>query len=142
MNYQASARPTTDRARGRGYVWSAIGVCILAIVLVVVQYALKVFREPWYVPAFTTIAALMVLVALSRRRTVTRVFLFVLITALAAFQWYFIVSLSRLPTYEGPAKMAQQVPAFQTTRADGGAFTDQDLADGTPTVLTFFRGRW
>lgn len=142
MNYQAATSSVPDRARGRSYIWAGIGVCVLAIVLVVVQYALKRFKDPWYVPMLTSLGALMLLAALSRRRTATRVILFVLILALAGFEWYVMIHLSKLPTYAGPARVAQRIPAFQTTLADGRTFTDQDLADGTPTVLTFFRGRW
>jgi hypothetical protein len=69
--------------------------------------------------------------------------LFVLLFGgLAAMQWLFLVSLSRLPIYDGPARGGQQMPAFQTARANGQPFTHQDLQDGTPTVLVFFRGRW
>ncbi|MCI0681636.1 MAG: hypothetical protein L0Y71_06000 [Gemmataceae bacterium] len=142
MNYQATMTPTADRARGRGFIWAGIGACVLAIGLVVAQYALQHFVVPWYLPALTTLGALMLLVAVGKRGSVTRFILLVLMVALAGFQWYFLIVLSRLPDYEGPARVAQRIPAFQTTRADGQSFSDADLADGTPTVLTFFRGRW
>lgn len=141
MNYQTTIS-STDVARGRGYVWAGLGVCVLALVLVGVQYALKQFVVPWYLPVLSTLGVLMLLVAVSRRRSVTRIMLLVLLGALTGFEWYFLISFSKLPSYEGPAQIAQRIPEFETTLADGRTFTDQDLADGTPTVLTFFRGRW
>jgi hypothetical protein len=47
-----------------------------------------------------------------------------------------------LPKYNGPARVGTHIPPFTTTFADGRAFTDKDLEEGTPTVLVFFRGRW
>ena len=50
--------------------------------------------------------------------------------------------MTKLPDYAGPAQAGAKLPAFRTTLADGQAFTEQDLEDGTFRVLTFFRGRW
>src|SRR4029079_11053980 len=97
---------------------------------------------PWQIPAVTTIGALLLVLSISHRRSVTRILAFVVIAALAGVEWFFMISLSRLPDYTGPARAGVEIPAFQTTLADGRSFTDRDLHDGTASVLTFFRGRW
>ncbi len=136
------ASSVIDRSRGRGYLWTGIVLAILAIVLGVVQYAFKLLVVPWQVPIVTTLGVLLLCVSASRRRTVTRILVLVLITALAGLEWFFVVSMSRLPAYQGPAHAGLKIPAFQTTLADGRPFTDKDLQDGRPSVMTFFRGRW
>ena len=64
-----------------------------------------------------------------------------LVAAFAGFQWYFLVSLMKLPDYAGPAQAGKQFPAFAATLADGRPFTDADLRDGAARH-GFFRGRW
>ena len=134
--------PVIERSRGRGYLWLGIILAILAIVLGVAQYSFALLVVPWQVPIVTTLGVMLLLVSISRRRTVTRIIVLVLITALAGLEWYFLLSFSRLPNYRGPAQAGVKLPAFQTTLADGRTFTDKDLQDGTPRVMTFFRGRW
>jgi hypothetical protein len=132
-----------NRASGRGYLWGGIGLGVLAIVLGIAHYAFKLIDlAPWQVPIVTTLGALLLLVSLSQRRTVTRFLVLVLILALAGFEWFFLLSLSKLPEYEGPGQSGLMMPTFQTARADGRPFSDQDLKDGSPHILTFFRGRW
>jgi hypothetical protein len=130
-------------AAGRGYLWGGLFLAVLAIALCVVQFmALRRLVVPWHLPALTTLGAVLLLVALTRRRSVTRIVAFVLIVALAAFEWHFLLNLTTLPGYTGPAQTGQPLPAFQTRLADGSSFSDSDLRDGVPTVMVFFRGRW
>jgi hypothetical protein len=133
---------TTNRAHGRALFWLGIGVSLLGIVAVVTQYNLKNLMVPWYLPALGTLGALLLLGAVARRPSIVRIVVLGLLAALAGFEWYFLVSASRLPAYEGPAQAGQTFPAFATTLADGRPFTEKDLQGGTPTVLVFFRGRW
>jgi hypothetical protein len=143
MATETTTRTAEDRSLGRGNLWAGIGVCVLAFALVAVQYAaLKLLIEPWYFPALTTLGLLLVVLSLAKRRSVTRFIMLVLVAALAGFQWFFLISIAKLPTYAGPATAGAKMPAFQTAFADGRPFTDKDLQDGMPTVLTFFRGRW
>jgi hypothetical protein len=143
MATETTTRTAEDRSLGRGNLWAGIGVCVLAIALVAVQYAaLKLLIAPWYVPALTTLGLLLVVLSLAKRRSVTRFIVLVVVAALAGFWWYFMVAVAKLPNYEGPATAGAKMPTFQTAFADGRPFTDKDLQDGTPTVLTFFRGRW
>lgn len=144
MATETTTRTAEDRSLGRGNLWAGIGLCVLAFALVAVQIAaLKLLTfVPWYFPALTTLGFLLVVLSLAKRASVTRFIVLLLVGALASFQWFFLVSLAKLPDYTGPATAGAKVPAFQTAFADGKPFTDKDLQDGRPTVLTFFRGRW
>jgi hypothetical protein len=131
-----------ERSSGRVAFWVGIVLCLLGVALCVLQFRLKHLFDPWELPALTTLGALLVLFSLTRRRTLVRSIALVVLFALAAFEWYFLVVLAKLPEYEGPAQPGTMIPTFQTTRADGKPFTEKDLQDGTPSVLLFFRGRW
>jgi hypothetical protein len=131
-----------EPARGRGYLWAGIALCLLGPALVVAQFSLKVLIVPWYSPALATLGAVLLLAALARRRSFTRALVFLLIVAFAGLQWYFLAVPMKLPDYTGPARAGTPIPAFQTAFADGRAFTDADLRDGSRNVLIFFRGRW
>ncbi|HYV35123.1 MAG TPA: hypothetical protein VE988_05430 [Gemmataceae bacterium] len=133
---------TVPKSKGRGLYWLGIGACLLGIALMIGQYAMHVLIVPWYLPAFTTLGAVLLLLSWRQRTSITRIVTFGLITTLAAFQWFFFISLTQLPVYQGPAQAGKVIPAFTTTLASGGTFTDKTLQDGTPTVLVFFRGRW
>ena len=142
MNMLMTPAAVQKRSRGRAYFWAGIGVCLLGIVLMVVQYSLKQLFVPWYVAVAATLGVLLQLCALARRRSIVRVIVLLLITALAGFEWLFLVSLSKLPAYEGPAQVGRPLPAFRTTLADGSQITEKDLQQGKPSVLVFFRGHW
>jgi hypothetical protein len=138
-NAPAGPRPASSRA----LLWAGFLLSLIAIGLCVAQYALvRSTITPWYLPALTTLAALVILAAVRRRRSIGSLIALVVITALAAFEWFFLAGLSRLPAYHGPVAVGQPMPAFETRLADGRPFTQRDLADGRPSVMTFFRGRW
>jgi hypothetical protein len=135
--------PATERSRGRGLLWAGLGIAVLAVALFFAQFMLlKRAFTPWYLPALTTVAALAVLVSVGRRGTVVRILMLLLIAGLAGLEWYFVAAIAKLPSYSGPAQAGKAFPAFETTLADGRSFTHKDLQDGTPSVMTFFRGRW
>ena len=49
--------PAQSRARGRGYLWAGIGLCLLGLAINFVQFfALKKFFVPWYMPVMATLA--------------------------------------------------------------------------------------
>ena len=131
-----------ERSVGRGYFWAGVGACLLGLALAVLQFSLKQLFVPWYTPALATLGAFLLLVAVTRRLSVLRIVTLLLVTALAAFQWFFLVSLVKLPAYEGPAQAGRPLPAFRSVLADGRSFTEEDLRDGSRRVLVFFRGRW
>src|SRR2546430_14179579 len=126
MSTHLANSPVQERSAGRGYLWLGIGLSVLGVALVVLQYSLHQLIIPWYMPALTTLGVLLLLGSLARRRSVTRIVALVLIFALAGFQW-FILLYSKLPSYEGPARTGLTMPVFQTALADGRSFTDKDL---------------
>lgn len=142
MTNLAAAGPTTERSHGRGYLWAGIGLALLGIVLGVVQYSLKQLIVPWYAAVLASLGVLLLLVSLGKRRSLVRFLVLGLVVALAGFEWVFLLSLSKIPAYQGPAWAGEKLPAFQTTLADGSSFTEKDLERGTPSVLVFFRGHW
>ena len=131
-----------QRSRGRAYLWAGLTACLLGLALPVVQFSLKHLFVPWYAPALATLGAVLLLVAVARRRTLLRVVALVLLVAVAGAEWFFWGSLIRLPDYEGPARPGQPFPAFRSALADGRAFADADLRDGSRRAMVFFRGRW
>jgi hypothetical protein len=131
-----------QRSRGRFCFWAGIGACLIGMALAVVQFSLKHLAVPWYSPILATVGAFLLLVAVARRRTLARLMALVLIAGFAGLQWYFLVAVLKLPSYEGPARAGQHLPPFRSTLADGRSFTDEDLRDGSRRVLVFFRGRW
>jgi hypothetical protein len=131
------------RSRGRAYLWAGVLAGLLGPALVVAQFQLlKHLAMPWYSPILATLGALLLVVALARRRSIPRVIAFVLVAAFAGLQWYLLAVLMKLPAYEGPARAGEPIPAFRTTLADGRPFTEEDLRDRSRHVMTFFRGRW
>lgn len=142
MTTFATNLSTTQVSSGKSYFWAGIGLCLLGLLLAAIQFALKFLVVPWYSPTLATLGAVLLLVAVLRRRNIARVLLLVLVGVFAGFQWFFLVSLMKLPEYEGPAQAGKQLPSFRATFADGRPFTDADLRDGTRHVLAFFRGRW
>jgi hypothetical protein len=130
------------RSRGRAYLWAGLVACLLGIALAVVQLNLKILFTPWYTPILATVGVLLVLVSLMQRRSIPRVLTFLLVLALAGFEWFVLGLQVKLPAYEGPARAGARLPAFASTLADGSPFTDGDLRDGSRRALVFFRGRW
>jgi hypothetical protein len=130
-----------EKSRGRWLFWAGILLCPLAIALTFVQLGMNHLATPWYLPALTTLGALLLLASVVQRRSVPRLAALVLVAAFAGLQWFFIVWLAKLPEYQGPTQ-GQPIPAFTASRADGRSFTDADLQDGRKRVLVFFRGRW
>src|SRR5437763_14769858 len=102
MTTLSMAGPTTARSQGRGYLWAGIALALFGVVLMVIQYSLKLLIVPWYTAGLATLGALLLLGSLAQRRTVVRFIAFGLIVALAGFEWLFLLSLSKLPAYQGP----------------------------------------
>jgi CDP-diglyceride synthetase len=143
MQKPVPASPAVARSRGRLWLWLGIGLFLLAVALFFVQaFAFKHLVTPWYMPILFTLGALSALVSVSQRRTWTRIIALAVLVLFSAFQWFFILSISRLPEYRGPVQVDKKIPEFTTTFADGSSFTERDLQKGTPTVLVFYRGHW
>jgi hypothetical protein len=134
--------PISLPVSGRLLVGLGFLLCLLGIGLGIAQFSRSLLFVPWYVPAMSTIGALLVLLAFTQRRTIGGGVALVLTLALAAFEWFALGIALKTPEYVGPAKAGSPMPSFRTVFADGRPFTDRDLATGQTTVLTFFRGRW
>ena len=143
MQQPLTTSPPIARSRGRLWLWLGVGLFLLGVVLFFVQaFVFKHLVTPWYMPILFTLGALSALVSVRQRRTWTRVIALVVLALFSGFQWYFILSISRLPEYKGPVQVDKRIPEFTSTFADGSSFTDRDLQKGTPTVLVFYRGHW
>jgi hypothetical protein len=86
MSENVPAMPTPSsanpRSRGRAYLWAGIGVCVLGLVLIAVQFNLKYLFVPWYSPALATLGTAWVLISVTRRRSIFRILALVLVTVL------------------------------------------------------------
>jgi hypothetical protein len=136
----------TSVAKPRRCVWPLflLGVllCIAGPGLYAGQLALRHLWTPWYVPVLASAGVLLMLVSVLRRPGLVRVLGLLLFGLLCGLEWYFLGVASKSPPYAGPAIADQRVPPFAASRADGTAFTQENLSDGTSSVLVFFRGRW
>lgn len=143
MQKSLDASAPVARSRGRGWLWLGIGISLLALVSYFVEtFQFKHLATPWYLPIAFTVGVLLALVSVRQRPTWTRVIASLVLALLSAGEWYFILSMSRLPEYKGTAQVDKKIPAFTTSLADGRPFTENDLQKGTPTVLVFYRGHW
>jgi hypothetical protein len=136
---------TVNKPAAPGRLWFRLGMAVnlLGLVLYGIQFfALKQIVMPWYVLVLATLGVLMMAAPVWQQPSWSRLLGLGLFLLLTVFDWYFLVFFSRLPPYTGPAQTDHKFPAFTTTLADGSPFTEQDLQQGIPTVVLFFRGRW
>ena len=129
--------------RARPYFLLGTLVFALGVVALVVQFfILKRLAVPWYLPVLGTVGVALMVLSVARRPRILRILGLVVFVLLTGGEWFLILA-SKLPEYQGPAKVGATIPAFAATLAnDGSPFTDQDLKKETPTVLLFFRGHW
>ncbi len=126
--------------------WPLFAAGILLFFLGPVIYALQ-FRAhqletPWHAPILATAGVLFMAASAWQRRGIWRSVGLGLFVVLCGFEWFMVVIGIATPTYTGPAQPGHTIPAFATTLASGEEFTTNDLENGVPTVLLFFRGRW
>ena len=107
----------------------------------VLSFAAKILIAPWYAPILGTLGVALIILALTRSRTVWRWSAVAIFTLFVAFQWWALFAM-RTPAYTGPVKDAEPFPAFATKLADGFDFKQDDLKGDRNTVMVFFRGRW
>jgi hypothetical protein len=132
---------TQARTGGRLLLISGLVLPFLGIAAFVVQVSLSRLMLPWYVPALALLGVVFVAVSLWRRRTVWRVLALVVVVLLAGLEMAALYAM-RLPPYAGPVAVGRPMPAFEAKRADGTAYTQNDLTGERNQVLVFFRGRW
>jgi len=129
------------QSTGRFYLWLGIAAPFIGVLIYVVQLQNRILKLPWYLPIFGTAGVLLVILALTRKRTIWRFGGLVLVGLLAAFQWFFVSGGLKLPAYTGPVADGNAFPAFTATFADATPFTQDSFRDKN-TALVFFRGRW
>src|SRR5438105_12503974 len=112
---------------GRSAVWLGLAVGLLGPLLYVVQLKAGRLVVPWYLPVLGTLGCLLVLASLGRRRSLGRILLLGVLGFLALGEWFFLLSVSKLPAYSGPVAVGKPFPAFATTWADGTPFTEASL---------------
>jgi hypothetical protein len=136
-----ASNPVPHRS-GRAFFWAGVFLCLLGPMLFAVEFSLKRLAVPWFSPALATLAVFCLIMAVVRRRTVSRWVALVLIALFAGIQWYGLAVFIKLPDYKGPVQVGKSIPAFQGKRADGSPFTNSELKGDKRHVLVFFRGRW
>jgi len=126
--------------------WPFYAVGILLVLLGPIIYFL-LFRmhhlsTPWYAPILATIGVFLMALSVWHYGGWARAIGLILVVLLCGFEWFILLVGSRTPQYAGPAVSGQQLPEFVTTLADGSSISNQDLKNGKPSVMLFFRGRW
>jgi hypothetical protein len=137
--------PETSVRKSSGRLYLALGIVLVLVgpILWMVQVQAKHFWTPWYVPALATAGVALALLAVLRRPNVLRIVVLLLCCLPAAGYWYFLLSMAKVPAYDGPVATGKPFPAFRTTVANDGSTFDQDSLKGEEnTVMVFFRGHW
>jgi|GEM_PF-1301828 len=123
--------------------WGATIVALAMIPIFMLQaFWAHVLITPWYLPIGGTIAALAVIYAMGARRSWWRVIVALLVVALAGLEWFVLLGPTVLPAYHGPIAQGGQIPAFRAALADGTEINASSFAQGRPTAIVFFQGRW
>ena len=130
------------KAGGRLLLWVGILAAVAGFVAYQFQMSAGRLTTPWYAAALATLGTVLILVSLLRRFTMWRVLALLLIGALTAGEWWFLLSLSRSPAYAGPVAAGKPFPEFTAALANGTPFTHDSLKGDQDTVLVFFRGHW
>jgi hypothetical protein len=109
--------------------------------MMLLTFAAKILITPWYAPVLGTLGVALIILALTRSRSLWRWTAVVVFTLFVGFQWYVLFAM-RTPAYTGPVKDGEPFPAFATALADGSTFTQDNLKGDRNTVMIFFRGHW
>jgi hypothetical protein len=131
-------------ARHPGRRWLLLGLFLALAgpgLMFLLTFAARILITPWYAPILGTLGVALIVFALVRSRSIWRWTAVVIFTLFVAVQWWALLAM-RLPTYAGPVKDDEPIPAFTTTLADGSGFTQDDLKGEQNTVMVFFRGHW
>jgi hypothetical protein len=139
----ASTTPAAARRRrpGRATFFAGVVLVLVGIAGYAVQLAMQRLTTPWYMPVLGLLGVILVARSAWQARSLPRMLTLALVLAVAGAEWTFLLA-ARLPPYTGPVKVGKPMPAFATTTAGGGPFTQHDLKGDENNVLVFFRGRW
>jgi hypothetical protein len=141
MSTSSVLAPAPRRFPGRLYLWLGLALALFAPTFYTAQLLAQRLTAPWYLPILGTVAVGLVLLALSRSRSIWRFLVLALLVVMAGGEWFVLWS-AKLPPYTGPVTVGQPFPAFSTKLADGSTFDQASLKSDRPTVMVFFRGRW
>lgn len=133
---------TVSRTRHWPLFLAGILLFFLGPPIYVIQFLTKHLTAPWYVPLMASAGVALMFASVWRRRGVGRTLGLVFFTIVCGMEWFMLAVGTATPLYTGPAQPGHKVPEFTASLADGTPFTEKDLAQGSPTVLVFFRGRW
>lgn len=140
MEVTQESPPSALRRPGFWLVWLGLVFCLFGPIFYALQIRDKVLHVPWYAPILGTVGVGLLLLAVIRARSAWRIIGLIVFGLIVGLEWFFLLSLSVLPTYAGPV-VGGPFPSFRTHLADGAPFT-QDNLKGENTALVFFRGRW
>jgi hypothetical protein len=129
------------RFPGRLFLLLGLALTVLGIAGYAVLITTHQLKSFLVVPISGTLGLLLLAIAVWERRSVWRIVALVLVLIVAGLEWL-TLGMLRLPAYSGPVAVGKPLPAFQTQRADGTTFTQNDLKGDPDNVLVFFRGRW
>jgi hypothetical protein len=133
---------TTTLHPGRSLLFLGMFVAVAGTLLMfVLTFAAKILITPWYAPVLGTLGVALIILALTRLRSIWRWSAVVIFTLFVGVQWWALFAM-RTPPYTGPVKKGEPFPAFATMLADGSEFTQNNLKGDKNTVMIFFRGRW
>jgi hypothetical protein len=133
---------TTTLHPGRSLLFLGMFVAVAGTLLMfVLTFAAKILITPWYAPVLGTLGVALIILALTRSRSIWRWSAVVIFTLFVGVQWWALFAM-RTPPYTGPVKEGEPFPAFATTLADGSEFTQNNMKGDKNTVMIFFRGRW
>src|SRR5215831_14192930 len=133
---------STARHPGRSLLLFGVFVAVAGpVLMMLLTFAAKILITPWYAPILGTLGVAMIILALTRSRSIWRWTAVVIFTLFVGFQWWALLAM-RTPAYTGPVKDGEPFPAFATTLANGSGFTQDDLKGDQNTVMVFFRGHW
>lgn len=140
-----AAPPTPELPPAKAWPWYSLG--ILAVLLGVGLYAvqlllLKALATPWHTAVIGTLGIFLMLMAVLKKPSGLKLGGFLLLAFVVGGEWYFLLHMSRVPAYSGPAIAGAKLPPFAAAAADGSPFTPASLEKGQATALIFYRGRW
>jgi hypothetical protein len=143
MNEPATiSAKTAPRSRHWPLFLAGLALFALGPAITVAQFSAKMIGTPWPLPIFATAGVALMAASLWQRRGVVRLIAVIPLALIAGGAWYLCLFALRLPEYTGPAVPGRKVPAFSAKLASGQTFTDNDLAQGSSSVLVFYRGHW
>jgi hypothetical protein len=138
-----STRPKVKPRVDRFLLWTGMALAIFgALAYMVLLGKAELLHIPWYAPVFASVGAVLVFLSILQKRTLWRLLGLLLVVGLAGLEWWFLLSYTKLPQYQGPLAAGRAFPAFEAKTAAGQPFTQQQFISDQPTLLIFFRGHW